>query len=252
VASTDPDIEGLIRSPKPAFVAEGVVRGDGEDVRFELIFDGHETWLIRKAARTELKTGSGTMLVEAAGAEMFDRAVPVNNDVKVHVGLSGFAYDGSLQETGETVVAGRPCRQVRAFGLKRDDPTPFDLAIDIETGIILRTSRGGEVGFEVRRFRVAGGGDPTQYVGRGTVYMAWDHDHYEGYWELQPSGPGRNLEQMPAIRSTAEALAWARARTNRIVIRPRSDPGRSYWAGGADHPSEGTMPRFEGDDPPPA
>jgi hypothetical protein len=245
---SDPEIEDLIRSPKPAFAAEGVVHRDGEDERFEVIFDGDQTWLIRKASRTELKTGSGTMLVEAAGVEMFDGALPLNNDVKVHLGLSDPAYQGSFQETGKTFVAGRRCREVRAFGLRRDEPAPFDLAVDALTGVIQRTGLDGRVGFEVTRFVVAGTGDPANYIGRGTMYLAWNDDHYEGYWDLAPSGPARNLEQMPAIPSTAEALTWARARTNRVVIRPRSDPRRSYWAGEGVPPG-GPMPRFEGDDP---
>jgi hypothetical protein len=83
---------------------------------------------------------------------------------------------------------------------------------------------------------------------RGTVYIAWDDGRHWGYWDLQPDGPPTNLEQMPEFASASEALLWGRARADRIVIRPKSDPGRQYWAGLGPPPQPPPMPVLEPDE----
>jgi hypothetical protein len=72
---------------------------------------------------------------------------------------------------------------------------------------------------------------PQDFRGKGTVYLAWDEDRktYWGYWELEPDGNPTPLERCPDSASEAEVLAWARARTRRVVIRPRTDPATSYY-----------------------
>jgi hypothetical protein len=78
---------------------------------------------------------------------------------------------------------------------------------------------------------------------RGIVFIAWaDNDDepgfYWGYWD----GVGRDadegvLEQMPKTPSTREALEWARARSDRVQIRPRWDPAHYYSAGKFEYPN---------------
>lgn len=42
----------------------------------------------------------------------------------------------------------------------------------------------------------------------------------------------------------AEAIAWAHARAERILIRPKSDPDRYYWAGSIPQTEGKTLPSF--------
>jgi hypothetical protein len=87
--------------------------------------------------------------------------------------------------------------------------------------------------------------DPASRGGRvGTVWIAWngqddgwgiDEDDppepgYEVSW--QSDDPGYNwIEDGPYTASLREALAWARDRTDEVVVRPSWDEGTSYWAG---------------------
>ena len=68
---------------------------------------------------------------------------------------------------------------------------------------------------------------------RGTVYVAWDSEEgfYWGYWDLLPDGPPQPLEQCPPSPDLQTVVDWGRARARRVIIRPRSDPNRYYWAG---------------------
>lgn len=83
---------------------------------------------------------------------------------------------------------------------------------------------------------------------RGIVFVAWtDNDDepgfYSGYWD--GGGHGRDqgfLGQMPETRSTDEALEWARARSDRVKIRPSWDPAHYYSAGAQ---VLGGLPRLE-------
>jgi hypothetical protein len=67
----------------------------------------------------------------------------------------------------------------------------------------------------------------------GTVFIAWDDyfKKYLGYWDSLPDAPSSNLAQLPETDSQAAALAWARERARRVIIRPQSDPHHQYWAG---------------------
>jgi hypothetical protein len=73
---------------------------------------------------------------------------------------------------------------------------------------------------------------------RGTVYIAWDEGRYWGYWEQEPDGPPRNLEDIPESTSLPAVLAWGRDRAIRLIVRPEWDPGRSFWAGLGPPPDE--------------
>ena len=87
---------------------------------------------------------------------------------------------------------------------------------------------------------------------RGTVWIAWDEGFagdegcYWGYWDLEPDGPVRALEQMPDQRVAKEAIAWGRARAHRVHIQPESDPHRYYWAGDGEPPNDlAPFPTYE-------
>lgn len=88
---------------------------------------------------------------------------------------------------------------------------------------------------------------PEQFRGKGTVYLAWDEARhtYSGYWDLEPDGKPTPLEPCPESPSEGFVLVWARSRTRRVVIRPRTDPDTSYyWSGEEDPPSDlGDWPR---------
>lgn len=76
-----------------------------------------------------------------------------------------------------------------------------------------------------------------EFQGRGTVYLAFEHGRYEGYWDLQPDGPAKFLEQFPPSPDLSVALRWARERTSAVLVRPKWDPARYYWAGEGDPPN---------------
>jgi hypothetical protein len=72
---------------------------------------------------------------------------------------------------------------------------------------------------------------------RGIVFIAWTDNEdepgfYSGYWDGAEHGRDEGfLGQMPATPSTDEALEWARARSDRVKIRPSWDPAHYYSAG---------------------
>ena len=72
-----------------------------------------------------------------------------------------------------------------------------------------------------------------EFRGKGVVFLAWDWDRgsYSGYWDLEPDGPPRMLEQAPRTSSLDEVVKWGRERAPTILIRPESDPTKYYWAG---------------------
>jgi hypothetical protein len=68
-------------------------------------------------------------------------------------------------------------------------------------------------------------------VRTGTVWLAFEDGVYEGYWEAEPENPAAMLEELPPTADAWSALDWARARSAKILIRPRYDPAHYYWAG---------------------
>jgi hypothetical protein len=80
-------------------------------------------------------------------------------------------------------------------------------------------------------------------IRRGIVFIAWaDNDDepgfYWGYWDGGGHGSGDGfLEQMPETPSTRVAVDWARARSDRVKIRPRWDPAQYYSAGDFTYPN---------------
>jgi hypothetical protein len=42
----------------------------------------------------------------------------------------------------------------------------------------------------------------------------------------------------------AEAIAWAHTRAERVLIRPKSDPDRYYWAGSTPQTEGKKLPSF--------
>jgi hypothetical protein len=71
---------------------------------------------------------------------------------------------------------------------------------------------------------------PERFRGTGIVYLAFDDGNYDGYWDRGQPSPAA-LEDFPRNPSAAAAVRWGRERTPRVLIRPQSDPSRTYWAG---------------------
>jgi hypothetical protein len=84
-----------------------------------------------------------------------------------------------------------------------------------------------------------------EFRGTGTVFIAWDpHPDSLCYWAIWDSsidGSGRILEKSPLIASIEEIVAWGRARTKRVLIRPKEDEGSYYWAGLGEPSSEDAL-----------
>jgi len=89
----------------------------------------------------------------------------------------------------------------------------------------------------------------ARITGRGTVFLAFDPDSglYSGYWDLEPDGPPTPLEECPASSSAREVIDWGRARTPRVLIRPRDDHGRYFWAGIGEPPDSSSLETYEPD-----
>jgi hypothetical protein len=153
---SEDDLKDLVRSAKPAFAAKGTTADADRGLTFQAIHNGRGDWVIQRPARTELLAGSRTLLAETHGVKVIDIPVAVNNDVKSMLDGRRIAYlsEGTLELIGTTSVAGRECFDVRAWGLRQGDDRRFDMAVDKETGAILRMAQGGKVLVEVTEFQV--------------------------------------------------------------------------------------------------
>jgi hypothetical protein len=65
---------------------------------------------------------------------------------------------------------------------------------------------------------------------RGRGWIAWTFDAYEASLQGGSLNPQINDPGI-VTASLDEALAWARARTDWVMVRPRRDNGTYYWAG---------------------
>lgn len=64
----------------------------------------------------------------------------------------------------------------------------------------------------------------------GRAWIAWTFDAYQASLQGGTADPSI-FDPGIMTESLGEALAWARARTRWIMIRPRWDLGTYYWAG---------------------
>jgi cytidine deaminase len=81
------------------------------------------------------------------------------------------------------------------------------------------------------------------YLGRGTVFVHPDQSGgrrvWTGYWERSTGAgdePAGILEEAPSWPDPADAVAWGRARTHRVVVVEAD--GATYWAGTGEAPAE--------------
>jgi hypothetical protein len=149
-------IKSLISSTKPPFVASGTTTDPERGVTFRAIYNGRGDWIIERPARSEFLAGGRTVLVEVDDVKVIDIPVVANNDVKGALDGRRIAYlpEALLELIGSTTVAGRSCFEIRAWGLRQGDDRPFDIAVDTDTGAILRMSQNGTSLFEVTEFRI--------------------------------------------------------------------------------------------------
>jgi cytidine deaminase len=87
------------------------------------------------------------------------------------------------------------------------------------------------------------------YVGRGTVFVHADSSAgqrvWTGYWERSTGAgdePAGILEEAPSWARAADAVAWGRERTGRIVVVDAD--GVTYWAGSGEPPVD--LPEWPG------
>jgi hypothetical protein len=161
-------LKELIRSAKPAFTATGVTRAADRDSTFKVIHDGRAVWVIERPTKTELLSGERTILETPDALAVTDMPVAVNNDVKAQLDGKRIAYlDGATLEIEEetVTVARRPCFKVRAWGLNRGEHESMELAVDVETGAILRVDAANGAVFEVTSYHVAKRGLPSGFGG---------------------------------------------------------------------------------------
>jgi len=83
----------------------------------------------------------------------------------------------------------------------------------------------------------------ASWRGRGTVFLHPDvfggREVWTGYWERSegdPDGETGILEEAPNWPDVDDALAWARARTPRVVVVDAA--GAMFWAGSGEPPAE--------------
>ncbi|HJP64726.1 MAG TPA: hypothetical protein VKA30_00315 [Actinomycetota bacterium] len=152
---TQEQLKELVRSEKPAFFAKGRTTDPDRGLTFTALHDGQGNWFIERPNKMEFKSAGRTILVERHRVAVIDIPVAANNDVKGNLDGKRIAYlnEGSLEITGTTEMLGRPCFEIRAWGLKQGDDQPFEMVVDRETGLILRLSQ-GEALFEVTELRM--------------------------------------------------------------------------------------------------
>lgn len=72
----------------------------------------------------------------------------------------------------------------------------------------------------------------------GTVFITWWEHHtgspsyYTGYWDSVEDGADAGvIEKMANTHDLDVALEWARARANRVYVRPKWNRSQPYWGG---------------------
>ncbi len=93
------------------------------------------------------------------------------------------------------------------------------------------------------------GRKPRAFIAWGWPHAEWDNADHSGYHLHVENLAGIKppMEPGPDGLSLADALAWARTRTDWIVVRPEWDPDVSYWGGPGEVPvdPDGTqLPRL--------
>jgi len=64
----------------------------------------------------------------------------------------------------------------------------------------------------------------------GRAWIAWINDDYHVSLQGGLADPAIYDDGLEGV-TLPEALAWARERTQWVIVRPRWDPGVHYWAG---------------------
>jgi hypothetical protein len=140
------EIVDLIRSPKPPLACRVVELSDGVEIRSaRVIFDGIAGWLIETDQGTEFRHSDDFVLFDRDGA--LKRLGPglgahSNGWVKIPIEGRRMSLDqASGRVLGVDVVDGRRLARAEFHGLRASEDTVFQLDVDIETGVVLRTSR---------------------------------------------------------------------------------------------------------------
>jgi len=61
--ASEDEVKRLIRSPKPAFAAQGRTVDPERGLTFKMVYDGRGAWMIERPAITELRAEGRTILV---------------------------------------------------------------------------------------------------------------------------------------------------------------------------------------------
>jgi hypothetical protein len=158
--------------------------------------------------------------------------------------------DRCLSLVGELRLQGEHARAAFLGEVIPDGPNGSDehLALLIQRldEVAADTGLMAEVRAEARVL-AAGARDLPSLLGRcGRAFVVWFEDYspwrtdpperresgYECSWQPYTDEADNDLyEDGPRFTELADALAWARRRTDWITVRPKWDSGTHYWAG---------------------
>jgi hypothetical protein len=142
------EVKALIASRKPPVAAHVVERRDGEVVRqARVIHDGINGWYVDDGDRIELRAAEDrATFVERGTVERIGPGMVASANTWVKIALDGRRMAELERSAGEVVgpdeLRGRACWVARVVGLRGNEPdVAFQIHVDAETGILLRTAR---------------------------------------------------------------------------------------------------------------
>jgi hypothetical protein len=155
------DVKRLVLHPKPPLTCTVAEVDDTGDVRAaRVVFDGADGWWIDDGTKGELRlSDERVVFVEQERVELVAGKGFVYASGWVKTAIEGRLMsnlDGASGEVrGTETVHGRACWICDLAGLKSGDDVSFRLAVDTETGVIVRMERSdGRGSLEVRDLRL--------------------------------------------------------------------------------------------------
>jgi hypothetical protein len=140
------EVVALLRSTKPPIACRVVeLRNDVVQRSARVLFDGLEGWFIEDDERIELRRSDDCVVFHAGGE--LTRLGPgqnVHSNAWVKTPIEGrrMLLDRATGRiVGQEEIEGRRAVLAEFDGLRSGEDTSFQLSVDLETGVVLRTSR---------------------------------------------------------------------------------------------------------------